>query len=274
MAEQTRTHQYTRRKRSGEALRVVILVVAAAALLALGAYFEVPQYLRQALDWIDGLGFIGPMVFILLYILVTVLFVPGSILTLGAGAVFGVVWGTIWVSIGSTLGATAAFVVGRYFMRDWVSRQIGRSERFSAVDDAIGNEGGKIIFLLRLSPVFPYNLSNYIYSLTKVGIGSYMLASWVGMLPGTVMYVYIGSLIESLAALGADERARTTGEWILYGVGLVATVLVTIYVTRVARRAIQEKVGGKSDQGSGDAGQGSGDAEAPGSAYREAAGDE
>jgi len=231
----------------GSILKLVALVAAAVLLLVLGAYFEVPKYLRQALDWIDGIGAIGPIVFILLYIFVTVLFVPGSILTLGAGAVFGVVWGTIYVSIGSTLGATAAFIVGRYFMRDWVSRQIGKSERFSAVDEAIGNEGGKIIFLLRLSPVFPYNLSNYIYSLTKVNIGAYMLASWAGMLPGTVMYVYVGSLIESLAALGADERARTTGEWILYAVGLVATVAVTIYVTRVARRAIQQKVGAESD---------------------------
>lgn len=235
---------------SGSIIKVVALVVAAGALLALGAYFEVPRYLRQALDWIDGIGPIGPIIFVLLYILVTVLFVPGSILTLGAGAVFGVLWGTIFVSIGSTLGATAAFIVGRYFMRDWVSKQIGKSERFSAVDDAIGQEGGKIIFLLRLSPVFPYNLSNYIYSLTKVGIGSYMLASWVGMLPGTVMYVYIGSLIESLAAIGAEERARTTGEWILYGVGLVATIAVTIYVTRLARRAIRRKVGEGDDQGS------------------------
>jgi uncharacterized membrane protein YdjX (TVP38/TMEM64 family) len=236
---------------SGSTAKVIGLIVAAVVLLVLGWYLEVPRYLRIALDWIDSIGAVGPIVFIGLYIVLTVLFVPGSIPTLGAGAVFGVVWGTIYVSIGSVLGATAAFLVGRYFLRDWVSKQISKSERFTAVDDAIGNEGGKIIFLLRLSPLFPFNLSNYIYSLTKVGVGSYMLASWAGMLPGTIMYVYIGSLIESLAVLGAEERARTTGEWILYGVGLVATVVVTIYVTRVARRAIQRKVGAAAE-GNGD----------------------
>jgi uncharacterized membrane protein YdjX (TVP38/TMEM64 family) len=223
--------------------RVILLLVLAVALVAAGYFLEVPRYLRQLLDWIDSIGAIGPIFFIVLYILVTVLLVPGSILTLGAGALFGVLWGTIYVSVGSTLGATAAFLVGRYFMRDWVAAKIAKSERFSAVDEAIGREGGKIVFLLRLSPIFPYNFSNYAFALTKVNVGSYMLASWIGMIPGTIMYVYIGSLIESLAALGTEGRARTTAEWILYGVGLVATVTVTIYVTRLARRAIQERVG-------------------------------
>ncbi|MFP4431489.1 MAG: TVP38/TMEM64 family protein [Spirochaetota bacterium] len=231
--------------------RVILLLVPAVVLVAAGYFLEVPRYLRQLLDWIDSIGAVGPIVFIVLYILVTVLLVPGSILTLGAGALFGVLWGTVYVSVGSTLGATAAFLVGRFFMRDWVAAKIARSERFSAVDEAIGREGGKIVFLLRLSPIFPYNFSNYAFALTKVGVGSYMLASWVGMIPGTIMYVYIGSLIESLAALGTGGRARTTAEWILYGVGLVATVTVTIFVTRLARRAIQERVGEEAVEAEG-----------------------
>ena len=223
--------------------RLTILVLIAVGLLVAGYFLEVPRYLRQLLDWIDGIGPTAPVVFIAIYIVVTVFFVPGSILTLGAGALFGVLWGTIYVSVGSTLGATAAFVVGRYFMRDWVASKVSQSERFSAVDDAIGREGGKIVFLLRLSPIFPFNLSNYAFALTKVSLGSYMLASWLGMIPGTIMYVYIGSLIESIAALGVEGRSRTTAEWILYVVGLLATVAVTVYVTRIARRAIKERVG-------------------------------
>lgn len=223
--------------------RLIVLLLIAVGLIVAGYFLEVPRYLRQLLDWIDGIGPTAPIVFIAIYIVVTVLFVPGSILTLGAGALFGVLWGTIYVSVGSTLGATAAFIVGRYFMRDWVAAKVAQSERFSAVDDAIGREGGKIVFLLRLSPIFPFNLSNYAFALTKVSLGSYMLASWVGMIPGTIMYVYIGSLIESVAALGVEGRARTTAEWILYVVGLLATVTVTVYVTRIARRAIKERVG-------------------------------
>jgi uncharacterized membrane protein YdjX (TVP38/TMEM64 family) len=235
----------TRQPNKGRALKLIIALVVLAALFVLGYIFNVPSHLRSALDWIRDLGVIAPLVFILLYIGVTVLFVPGSILTLGAGAVFGVLWGTIYVSVGSTLGATAAFLVGRYFMRDWVSQKTAENERFGVIDDAIGREGGKIVFLLRLSPVFPYNLSNYLFSLTKVGLGSYMLASWLGMLPGTVMYVYIGSLIQTLAELGSEGRARTTGEWVLYGVGLLATIAVTVFVTRVARRAVQSRVQGE-----------------------------
>lgn len=232
----------------GQTVKILFIVSALVVLFALGYYLDAPRYLRAALDWIRGLGPVAPLIFIGLYIGVTVLFVPGSILTLGAGAVFGVLWGTIFVSVGSTLGATAAFLVGRYFMRDWVQSKISKSERFTAVDEAIGEEGGKIIFLLRLSPVFPYNLSNYIFSLTKVGVIPFMLASWLGMLPGTLMYVYVGSIINTLAEIGTEGRARTTGEWILYGVGLVATVLVTIFVTRVARKAIRDRVGSVQEQ--------------------------
>lgn len=230
------------------ALKLAALVVVLAVLFVLGYIFDVPGHLRAVLDWIRNLGVIAPVVFIVLYICVTVLFVPGSILTLGAGAVFGLLWGTVLVSIGSTLGATAAFLVGRYFMRDWVSQKTAQSERFGAIDDAIGREGGKIVLLLRLSPVFPYNLSNYLFSLTKVGVGSYMLASWIGMLPGTIMYVYVGTIIQTLAELGTEGRARTTGEWVLYGVGLLATIAVTIFVTKLARQAIRTRVTGAGEE--------------------------
>ena len=106
----------------------------------------------------------------------------------------------------------------------------------------MGNEGWKIVGLTRLSPIFPFNLLNYAYGLTKVSLRDYFFASWIGMFPGTVMYVYIGSLAGSVATVGAEERVRTTGEWVLYGVGLVATVVVTIYVTRLARKALSRKI--------------------------------
>ena len=221
--------------------RILILIALLAIIGVLVVRYDLLTQFTVLLAWIEQAGFIGPLVFIALYIVVTVLFVPGSILTLGAGAVFGVVWGTVYVSIGSTLGATAAFLVGRYFLRSWVERKAAGSKRFQAIDGAIGAEGGKIIFLLRLSPLLPFNLSNYVYSLTKVKVGTYMVASWAGMLPGTVMYVYIGSLIKSLSEIGA-ERTRQPIEWILYGVGLVATIVGAIYVTRVAKRAISSRL--------------------------------
>jgi uncharacterized membrane protein YdjX (TVP38/TMEM64 family) len=136
--------------------------------------------------------------------------------------------------------------VGRYFARSWVSGKLSGNKRFAAIDEAVGDEGWKIVGLTRLSPIFPFNLLNYAYGLTKVSLRDYFLASWIGMLPGTVMYVYIGSLAGSLATVGG-ERSRTTVDWIIYGLGLVATVAVTVVVTRVARKALGKRID-KADQ--------------------------
>jgi len=201
-------------------------------------YFDGQELLKQAIDWVGQLGPWGPIIFIAIYIAATVLFIPGSVLTLGAGAVFGVVWGSIYVSIASTLGATCAFLVGRYLARDAIARKIEGNERFAAIDKAVAGEGWKIVGLTRLSPVFPFTLLNYAFGLTRVKLGHYMLASWIGMMPGTIMYVYLGSLAQ--AATG--DRTRTTGEWVLYGVGLLATVVVTVFVTRVAKKALAQKI--------------------------------
>lgn len=197
--------------------------------------------LIKALEWVMGLGIWGPVIFILIYIIATVLFIPGSILTLGAGVVFGVVKGSVIVSISATLGATAAFLVGRYLARDWVARKIAGNRKFSLMDEAVAREGWKIVGLTRLSPVFPFVFLNYAYGLTKVSLRDFFFASWVGMIPGTVMYVYIGSLAGDLATLGAGGRTRTSGEWVLYGLGLIATVAVTVILTRIARAALGKK---------------------------------
>jgi uncharacterized membrane protein YdjX (TVP38/TMEM64 family) len=216
----------------------LLYVGAAVTLIAAAKYFHVQDLLKQALDWVGQLGPWGPVIFIGLYVVATVLFVPGSVLTLGAGAVFGVVWGSFYVSIAATLGATCAFLVGRYLARDAIARKIEGNERFAAIDKAVANEGWKIVGLTRLSPVFPFTLLNYAFGITRVKLGHYVLASWIGMMPGTVMYVYLGSL----AKAASGERTRTSGEWTLYGVGLLATVVVTIFVTRIAKQALAKKI--------------------------------
>ncbi|MGF1520481.1 MAG: TVP38/TMEM64 family protein [Nodosilinea sp.] len=200
--------------------------------------------LVNALAWIDQLGAIAPLAFILLYIVITVAFVPASVVTLGAGVVFGVVKGSALVFVGAMLGATAAFLVGRYLARGWVARKISNNPKFQAIDDAIARDGRKIIFLLRLSPVFPFNLLNYSLGLSQISLKDYVIGS-VGMLPGTIMYVYLGSLVGNLATLGADSSQPSeaaTVQWIIRIVGLIATVAVTLYVTRIARRALNEAI--------------------------------
>jgi len=202
------------------------------------------ELLRNGLDWVEQLGPTGPIIFILMYITACVFFIPGSALTLGAGAIFGVVKGSVIVSIGSTLGATAAFLVGRYVARDWVARKIEKNEKFMAIDQAVAHEGWKIVGLTRLSPVFPFSLLNYAYGLTKVSLRDYFLASWIGMMPGTIMYVYLGSL----ARLGVEAESATTAQTVLKIVGLAATVALTVYVTRIARNALAKRIPAKEER--------------------------
>ncbi len=225
-------------------LKPVLIVAAIVAVLVIGGkYLGLQQHLADALAWINDLGPAGMGVYAALYVVACVFFIPGSALTLGAGAIYGVVAGSLLVSVSSTLGATAAFLLGRYLARNWIAKKIGGNARFSAIDDAVADEGWKIVGLTRLSPVFSFNLLNYAYGLTRVSLREYVLASWIGMMPGTIMYVYLGSLAGDLASLGAEtDRATTPGEWALYGVGLLATILVTVYVTKIAKKALAARI--------------------------------
>lgn len=228
-------------KENGIAWRKWAILLAIAAALVTGfILFDVRALLRNALDVMAGLGAWGTVLFVLVYVVAAVCWIPGSVLTLGAGALFGVVWGSIYVSVGATLGATAAFLVGRYIARDWVARKVAGNAKFDAIDQAVEREGWKIVGLTRLSPVFPFTLLNYAFGLTRVKLRDYVLASWIGMMPGTVMYVYIGSL-----ARAAGEKTSPL-EWALYGVGLVATIVVTVFVTRIARRALAQRTNEKA----------------------------
>jgi uncharacterized membrane protein YdjX (TVP38/TMEM64 family) len=204
--------------------------------------FNPQELLRRALAWIEGLGYIGGAAFMLIYIIATLAFFPGSVLTLGAGVVFGVLLGSIYVFIGATLGAIAAFLVGRYLLRNWISKKIEGNQKFVAIDKAVAKEGFKIVLLTRLSPIFPFNLLNYAFGVTKVSLKDYTLAS-AGMIPGTVMYVYIGSLAGSIARIGGqNQSSNLTIQWIVQIIGLIATILVTLYVAQISRQALAKQV--------------------------------
>lgn len=222
-------------------LKLIAGILLVVALAVAAQYFNLQGLLKSAISWTESLGAAGFAVFILIYILATVLFLPGSILTLGAGVLFGVVWGSVCVSIASTLGATVAFLVGRYLARGWVEKPIAGNEKFKAIDAAVAREGWKIVGLTRLSPIFPFNLLNYAFGVTQVSLRDYFFASWIGMMPGTVMYVYFGSLGKDIATLGSQQQPSTI-QWVLRTVGLIATVIVTVYVTRLAKTALDSKI--------------------------------
>jgi len=201
------------------------------------------EQLEKILNYVSGLDpVLAPVAFISLYVLATVLVIPGSIITLSAGVLFGAWWGSIYVSLASVIGASLAFLIGRYIARDFVSKKIESHPKFKSVDRAISREGAKIVFMLRLSPLFPFNILNYGLGITNIPFWKYVGASWLGMLPGTVLYVYIGSLFKNLADLAGGARDKTTVEWALYALGLLATIVVTIYITKIAKKAITETI--------------------------------
>lgn len=227
-------------RRGATYLRVGLALLAVIALLVLGRYAG--GYVPRFSAWVNGLGVWGAVAFVAGYAIATVAFVPGSLLTLAAGAIFGLVKGTVVVFIGASIGASGAFLLARHVARQAIERRIQDRPKFRAVDRAIGHEGLKIVTLLRLSPIFPFNLLNYGLGLTRVRFVDYLIAC-LGMLPGTFLYVYYGKALGDLAALAGGVRMeRGMGYWIVFAVGLGATAVLTYFVTRIARRALAEEV--------------------------------
>lgn len=198
--------------------------------------------LQRTLEWIDQLGAIGPLVLIAVYVFATVAFISGGLLTLGAGALFGLGLGSVCAFVGASLGATAAFLVGRYLVRDWVVQKLDAYPKFQAIDRAVGHEGLKIVLLTRLSPVFPFVLLNYAFGVTSVSLRDYAVG-FLGMIPGTLLYTYLGSAVGNLATLFAQgDRTKSPAEYALFTIGLIATFVATWLITRIARRALDQEV--------------------------------
>ena len=222
--------------------RIVVWAIAALLMLAAAWFLPVKPWLGAALTWAASHREPAALVFIALYVLATVCLIPGLILTLAGGAIFGLARGVALVSAGSLLGASAAFFIGRTFARKWTQQRIAAWPRFRALDGALGERGFWIVLLTRLSPLFPFNLLNYAYGVTAVRPRDYIAGSWLGMLPATVLYVYAGSAAANLAqALSGGVRTGRTGT-VLLVVGLAATVTVAALLTRVARRRLEQEL--------------------------------
>ena len=232
------SHFMTHPSKSTILRKVLPILVFVGLLFAAFRALPLADWLQSALDWVDALGPWGPVAFIILYALAVVFFFPASVMTLAAGTGFGVVLGSVYVSIASTLGAALAFLVGRHLARKAIQKRIEGNKTFSAIDSAVADEGWKVVGLTRLSPIFPFTLLNYAYGVTKVKFSHYVLASWIGMMPGTILYVYVGSLGKA----AASSSGKSPLEWTFYGLGLLATIVVTVYVTKIAKLALNKKI--------------------------------
>ncbi len=215
------------------------MAAVAIGIFAAGRLLPVGEWLSAFQRAIAGLGPAGGILYGLVYVAAALLFVPGIILTVGAGVAFGLLWGTVLVSIASTAAAAAAFLIARYAARARVEGLARRNPKFAAIDRAIAKNGWKVVALLRLSPVVPFSISNYLYGLTSVRFVPYLVASWAAMLPATFLYVYLGAAGASLG----QGRERNPWEWVLLAGGLAATAVVTVILARVARRELERAKG-------------------------------
>jgi len=201
------------------------------------------RWMVDFIQWAKGMGPTGGVVYALFYIAGTALFFPGLPLTLGAGFLYGAVIGTLVVSPASVAGASLAFLIARYFARDWVTRRLKKYPQAAAIDRAIEKNGFKAVVLLRLQPVLPFNILNYALGLTSIRLRDYMLASWIGMFPATVLYVYLGSVMNDISdLLRGRPNSGMAGRFLLWG-GLAAIVILVWWLGRVAKKALRDEMG-------------------------------
>jgi uncharacterized membrane protein YdjX (TVP38/TMEM64 family) len=222
-------------KKNAKWIAVILFVI---TMSILSAILPVKEWIREFIDWVQQLGPAGVIVFILAYALATVLFLPGWIFTVSAGLVYGIVGGTLVALAGAIIGATLAFLVARYLLRQNIEEITKKNPRFGAIDRAIGRQGWKIVGLLRLSPLIPFNLSNYFYGITSIRFVEYVVVSAVGMIPGTLLYAYLGAIGQASVSGGGAQRS--TWQYVLLGIGLIATIVVTVLVSRIARKALKK----------------------------------
>ncbi|XP_039020799.1 TVP38/TMEM64 family membrane protein slr0305-like [Hibiscus syriacus] len=232
----------------GSSLRVTLLLLLVAAIVFACFTLPVEKILKDFLLWVDkDLGPWGPLVLAVAYIPLTVLAVPASVLTLGGGYLFGLPVGFVADSIGATLGAGAAFLIGRTIGSSFVVSKLKDYPQFRSIAIAIRRSGFKIVFLLRLVPLLPFNMMNYLLSVTPIPVLEYMLASWLGMMPITLALVYVGTTLKDLSDVTHGWSEFSTTRWAFLIMGLSVSVVLIICVTRVAKSALDKALAENED---------------------------
>lgn len=231
-------------------VRLIASVVVVIGLAAISRILPVASWVEQFVLWVRNTGVAGAFVFAAAYITGTVLLLPGTVLTAASGLLYGTFIGTLIVSPASVAGATISFLIARTFGRAWVSKKLAQYPKFSAIDKAVERQGFKVVLLMRLQPVFiPFAMLNYALGLTKVRLRDYVLASWIGMLPATILYVYIGTVIHDLSQI-VHGHLPSTGIWgrlLLWG-GLGMTILLVTFLVRIAHRALTAELGADTEE--------------------------
>lgn len=211
-----------------------LVLLALAVILLFTAWFLLPvnEWLKDFGSWIEALGIWGYVLFAGVYALASLVLAPGTPLTIAAGLVFGLSWGFVIVQIGATLGAALAFLAARYLAHEKIAEWLQRRPKLVAVNDAITEDGWKLVLLLRLSPLVPFNLQNYFFGVTEIRFWHFVWATFIGIIPGALLYLYLGA---AGGALMEGEGKWGAPQWGLFGLGLLATLVLTVIVARKAK---------------------------------------
>ena len=192
------------------------------------------------MEWIQQSGWLGVLWFIVLYTFTCIVFLPGSILTVGAGAIYGFWFSTVLVTVSSTVGAVVNFLTSRYLARRWMERKMGNNRKFHALEKAVGAKGWKLILISRISPVVPHSIVSYASGLTRISFWRFTLASAAGFFPLSAAYCYAGAVLGTAIRTTAGLRPHDPVSWTLYGLGMLATIVVSVMTTRAATRAFKK----------------------------------
>lgn len=202
-------------------------------------FFDLQLHVRNLLEWIDSCGVWAPIVFILLVIVIVLALIPGVLITMGAGFLFGVVLGSVYIIIATTIAAVIAFILARYLFSEQTVNYLRSHPRLKLLDQLVASEGWKIVFATRLIPFFPFKLSNYIFGITKFKLWDFFIGTFFGIWPITIFNVYVGSITSDLSTLG-ETSARTDIQWVIYISGLVIAVITVIYLSHRARKVLKK----------------------------------
>lgn len=203
-------------------------------LLALYKFLPLDEWITSFRIWVKELGTLGWIISIFGYALAAFLLIPGALLTITMGIAYGL-WGFPIVVIGATIGAGLSFLAGRYLLSGQVDKALGHRPIYKALNEAIKEEGWKVVGLMRFSPAVPFSLQNWLFGVTKVGFFPYILATFFGIMPGTLLYVWIGSIGGSVAGSGDTSTAKIA----FLVIGILATLAVTILIGKKAKAKLQ-----------------------------------
>lgn len=220
----------------------IISIAAIAIVVILAIIFREP--LKDSLislnQWINENKLLGSFLFVLIYTIAPIFFLPVNIFSVSAGWSFGIFYGVLLVSLAATLSCVVTFLMGRFIFRDWLEKKAEENKKIKAVKKAVNDKGWKIVALSRFSPILPFSILNYSYGASDIPFWQFTLASALAMIPGTCVYVYGGTLIKNLGDYGSSENGMSVPQMTLFGFGIVATIVLIIYLTKQAKEALSE----------------------------------